>query len=865
MTDAERLAAALADGYRLEREIGQGGMATVWLAHDLKHERTVALKVLRPELAAILGRERFLAEIRIAAKLDHPHILTLLDSGETDGFLWYSLPFVRGESLRQRLARERQLDVAEAVDIARQVAGALEHAHRQGVIHRDVKPENILLHEGEAMLADFGIALAVREAGEQRLTATGLSLGTPRYMSPEQATAEWQLDARSDVYSLGVVLYEMLSGETPFGGATPQAVIARLLTERPTPLRTLRDAVPARVEAAVGKALAKLPADRFPSATAFAVALGTEALDGAVEPPAAAGAGRRAFLRAALAAAVLLALVVAGWRLRRTDRPVSLGTVRSLTLEPGLERWPAVSPDGRYVAYAAGRPSRIFLRQPGSRPVQLVTPDTGPPQYHPVWSPDGSRILFESPAGIFVIPALGGAPRLVATNGWSATWAPDARRIAFARGDTILAVDVEAGSTTRLATVKEPAELAWSPDGRWIALSSGNDAWSVNGNLAQSRLMLVDARSGRVTPLTDRSAMNVGPAWMPDSRGLLFVSNRGGGRDIHVMHIDRAGRPVGETTRLSTGLAAASISLSASGDRIAYATYHPRVNIWSVPIPPSGSVGVSSATPLTTGNQSIEAIALSEDRRWLYFTSDRSGNSDIYRLPLTGGEPEQLTTDPADDFGPAPSPDGAWLAFYSLRAGTRDIWLMPLGTGEAVRLTDDPGEEFMPLWSPDGQRICYGQDNTESGNGTRLIQRRGEGWSTPTLVAYQPRVAPPGCSDWMPDGTSMFIPQVQEITLVSPDGGPPRVFHRIDTARGETTVPSYWWKSPDGRTVFFRAVDGGLWAKPLAGGAPREVVRWDDPGRRSTRGEWDTDGKRFYFSLADPQMDIFVADIIGLD
>jgi len=215
-----RLATALADRYQIERELGAGGMATVYLAKDLKHEREVALKVLRPELGAVLGADRFLAEIKISARLDHPHILTLIDSGASDGFLWYVLPYVRGESLRHRLTREKQLGIEEALQITRQVASALDYAHRQGVIHRDIKPENILLQEGEAILADFGIALAVKEAGGNRLTETGLSLGTPQYMSPEQATGDRTLDARSDVYSLAAVLYEMLTGEPPVTGAT---------------------------------------------------------------------------------------------------------------------------------------------------------------------------------------------------------------------------------------------------------------------------------------------------------------------------------------------------------------------------------------------------------------------------------------------------------------------------------------------------------------------------------------------------------------------------------------------------------------------------------------------------------------------
>ena len=278
------LITALQDRYRLERELGQGGMATVYLARDLRHDRDVALKVLRPELAAVLGRERFLTEIRLTAKLDHPHILTLIDSGESNGFLWYVLPFVRGESLRHRLERERQLGVSEAVAIAGDIAGALEYAHQRGVIHRDVKPENILLHEGEAMLADFGIALALREAGGERLTETGLSVGTPQYMSPEQATAERRLDARTDIYSLGAVVYEMLAGEPPFTGATGQAVIAKLMTVPPTPLRAVRDAVPEHIDAAITRALAKVPADRFPTAAAFGATLRDTPTSGEMGP-----------------------------------------------------------------------------------------------------------------------------------------------------------------------------------------------------------------------------------------------------------------------------------------------------------------------------------------------------------------------------------------------------------------------------------------------------------------------------------------------------------------------------------------------------------------------------------------------------
>ncbi|MEA3247189.1 MAG: serine/threonine-protein kinase, partial [Gemmatimonadota bacterium] len=263
-----RLSAALAGRYRIERELGAGGMATVYLAHDEKHDRHVALKVLKPELAAVIGAERFLNEIKTTANLQHPHILPLFDSGQVDGTVFYVMPFVQGESLRDRLTRERQLPVGDAIRIATEVAGALDYAHRHGVIHRDIKPENILLHDGQALVADFGIALAVsRTDGGSRLTETGMSLGTPHYMSPEQALGERTLDARTDVYALGCVLHEMLAGEPPFGGPTAQAIIARVLGSEPEPVTALRRTVPEHVADAILTALAKLPADRFASAT----------------------------------------------------------------------------------------------------------------------------------------------------------------------------------------------------------------------------------------------------------------------------------------------------------------------------------------------------------------------------------------------------------------------------------------------------------------------------------------------------------------------------------------------------------------------------------------------------------------------
>src|SRR5437773_2681376 len=350
MSDAlERLGAALAEHYAIERQIGAGGMATVYLARDLKHDRAVALKVLRPELAAVLGIERFLSEIRVTAHLQHPHILPLFDSGQAGGLIYYVMPHVEGESLRQRLEREKQLPIEEALGLAGGVASALDYAHRHGVIHRDIKPENVLFQDGQAVVADFGIALALSAAGGSRLTERGLSLGTPQYMSPEQATGDRVIDARSDIYSLASVLYEML--------------VAKVLTDRPRPLRQLRESVPPHVEAAVIKALAKVPADRFQTAAQFVDALARPGWGGPLTTT-----------------APDVAAPAAG-RLRRiAGRDVAPWAVAGLAA--GLALWVGLRPRPAPL----GRPAARFT---------LVLPSSAPPaEAGPsvALSPDGSRI-----------------------------------------------------------------------------------------------------------------------------------------------------------------------------------------------------------------------------------------------------------------------------------------------------------------------------------------------------------------------------------------------------------------------------------------------------------------------------------------
>jgi eukaryotic-like serine/threonine-protein kinase len=437
MSVPERLAAAIGDRYRVERELGAGGMATVYLAQDLRHDRRVAVKVLRPELAAVIGAERFLSEIKTTANLQHPHILPLHDSGSIDGILFYVMPYVEGESLRERIMRERQLPIAEAVRLATEVANALDYAHRQGVVHRDIKPENILLHDGGALVADFGIALAVSTAGT-RMTETGMSLGTPHYMSPEQAMGEREITPRSDVYALGCVTYEMLAGEPPFTGPTAQAIVARVMTEEPRGLTLQRKSVPPHVEAAVQIALSKIPADRYATAADFALALNDPSRTMTIA--AATPMMRRHRWRDAAVVGGLALLVGAGLT-AVVGRPAvpAAETVRVLVSLPdsggvvSLDNLSlAISPDGKRLVYVgpAGNGRMLWMREmsefegkplPGTEGAQA-----------PFFSPDGQHIGFFGIGGgrssLKTTPAGGGLVRTLITDSaapWGGAWGKD--------------------------------------------------------------------------------------------------------------------------------------------------------------------------------------------------------------------------------------------------------------------------------------------------------------------------------------------------------------------------------------------------------------------------------------------------------
>ncbi|MEO8338044.1 MAG: protein kinase, partial [bacterium] len=528
---------ALADRYRIEREIGAGGMAVVYLAKDLKHGRLVAIKVLREDQFTSMGATRFLREIGIAAQLQHPNIVPLLDSGEAEGLLYYVMPFVDGESLRQRLSRLRTLPVSEATRVLRELADALSHAHARGVVHRDIKPDNVMMSGRHALVTDFGVARAISAAtGVHDRTSVGIALGTPAYMAPEQIAADPDIDHRADIYALGVMGYELLAGHTPFSELPPQQILAAHLATTPVPLDTHRPDVPEQLARIVMKCLEKHPDDRWQSADDLLARLESVATTSderaALQSPSRVVSNvfsrpivRGGLVLGTLAVAVLIVKAL-GARSGsvREDPSIVIGNTTQMTADDGLEIQPALSPDGNVAAYAAGNSvrMRVFVRPVlGGRTVAL-SDDSTAVEMQPQWSPDGGKLLYLSRGGVQVAPAFGGESRTVVARTardsvMSATWSPDGKHIAFARGDSLLEVAITGGATRLIGTVGEMHSCTWSAVGDLIACVSGNVLYVIPGttfgNIAPSAIVVFHAEGGAPRPITDKTAMNQSPIW----------------------------------------------------------------------------------------------------------------------------------------------------------------------------------------------------------------------------------------------------------------------------------------------------------------------------------------------------------------
>ena len=876
----------MSDRYAIDRELGQGGMATVYLAHDLKHEREVAIKVLREDLSASLGAGRFLREIKIAAQLQHPHILPLLDSGEADGFLFFVMPYIKGQSLRERLAREGELPVHEAMRLLTEVVDALVEAHAHGVVHRDIKPDNVMLSGRHALVTDFGVAKAISEAtGRNTVTTLGVAVGTPTYMSPEQAAADPHVDHRSDIYSVGVMAYEMLSGRPPFTGSTPQQVLAAQVTEAPDPVSKRRPAIPPAIEAVVMRCLAKRPADRFQTAAELHAALEPLATpSGGLTPtstqPIKAVIGARHFSNisraATLAAGAVAVVAIAALAWMLLNRPPASAVITSnaqLTRAAGTEEFPAISPDGKSVAYRAFGPSDSaphveFRRTDGGDAVQIPGGDA------PVaWSPSGDRLLVRGTHGLISQPALGGQGTVIDPRAGFGSWSPDGKEVAYARHDSIFVDKPEDEKPRFVASAIEPHSVAWSPDGKWIAFVSGNLSYFGSYNIASSSIWLVPAQGGAALQVTRADGISMSPTWAPDSRRLLMVSTLAGVRDVYQLNLTSSGHPKGEPVRVTTGLNPSMIALSADGTQLAYsvATYH--ANIWKTPVPKAGSVSTAGALPVTNDRQTIEGLDISRDGRWLVFDSDAEGTQQIFRTPLGGGPVQRLTHDSNPSFKPAISPDAKEVAYHAIVNGHRRIFSVPIDGGRSTQLS--PGatpDERNASWAPDGRGIAWQVYHPDGGYDIRVASRDARGrWAPPVTV---PSAGGRLTLGWADRGTALLgLDSAGHLGAQPVDGGAFALLgHSLP--RDLATFIMSPARSSDGQTVYFvgapRDPSGKAHAVEiairLADGEQRDVLRFDEPSRphsTATNGIAEYNGW-LYFTLSDFQADIWVASVKGL-
>ena len=786
------LAQALESRYQLQRQIGQGGMATVYLALDLRHERRVAIKVLRSDLAAAIGAERFLREIKTIAPLQHPHILGLIESGEVEGTAYYVMPFMEGESLRDRLTRERYLPIADAVRIASDVAAALDYAHRHGVIHRDIKPENVLLHEGEVLLADFGIALAVKEAGGSRLTETGLSLGTPQYLSPEQATGERMLDRRSDVYSLGAMLYEMLAGEPPFSGPTAQAVIAKLMTERPTRLRVVRDTVPPAVDDAVARALSKVPADRFSSAGAFAAALFSESIMAPMSSSKP-GVGRRM----ALAAGVTLLLTAGGIAFFRAERPSATPqpSRQQITFSGRIDS-PVLSPDGAHVAYTEHRDCPREIGCLSDLVVQEASPNgsrrvVGSVHHGNVWewSPDGKRLLVADVEGSTamhgVLTVLSGELKVLGPRHAIWTSSPDTMLTWHlgARGDRVWITTVTATDFVPLDSFAfGPTWLVngirMSSDGRWLAIQHTR-------NSLETSLAIVD-RDGTVRDSVSNVDGLVG--WGASDRLYYEITDPGIQTESKVFRqrIDRrTGHRVGAPGELGRFRASA---FHLAGNALVLDETGPAESaLWA--LERSGGRGPWKGRELQRSTARGSAVISRDGARVISYTVQDIGDTAVLRLgarPFAGEDtlPSPVSLPGARWFQVSPDGKQAVVVFRAARApvkvvdfdhgNIRELGAPPSATGIVYWLADD---RF--VWLPDdpGELIVLGR-----------------GWKVERRISWPDSLGVPVLAAPAPVGPDIAVITIRPagdtlgvgLHSVPLDGGPVRTIARSVPLRA-------WW------------------------------------------------------------------------
>ena len=832
---AVRLNAALEGRYRIDRELGEGGMATVYLADDLRHERKVALKVLKPELAAVVGADRFLAEIKTTANLQHPHILPLFDSGEADSFLFYVMPYVEGESLREKLNREQQLPVDEAIRIATAVAQALQHAHDREVIHRDIKPGNILIQDGQPVVADFGIALAVGGGGGARMTETGLSVGTPYYMSPEQATGDQYVGPASDIYALGAVLYEMLVGEPPYTGSTAQAVLGKIIQGAPQSATSIRKAIPPNIDAALRASLERLPADRFTRATGFARALTDPGFQHGSAESSSVGGARGPMKWAAIAGWVTAAVfaVAVVWPNGTPEAPQtvlrhSLVIPDEINIVPNFGPQIDISPDGRRLVYSnAGDEDgqRLWLwerSQLEARPLNGTEDAT-----QVSFSPDGERVTYITTDRQLKVVALGGEPPLTVVDSGL----------------------VRAGVT-------------WGNDG-FIYFAEGTSTGNPTAGLGR-----VSANGGAMESVTSLDTMRVElshwwPEVLPNERGVLFTISRNELYNPEYMEIAVGDLETGEHTVIMEGM----LARWATTGHLLVVTQD--ANLIAIPFDDETLEVTGPVLPLVDGIELDGFVAgpgvptgaevVISETGTLVYQEGAQGGAIGEQVPVwvsRTGVIEMIDPDFRRGYYslPALSPEGDRLALTLNESGESHVWIKQLDEGPMSKLTFQGSSNVSAAWHPDGQNLAFVSGGGNDLASTDIYSRESDGSGQPELLVDIQE--PIGEVTYSPDGEwVIYRGGTQSDIYGKRIGSNEDPINLSLSSSGAGSNEANASVSPDGRWLAYQSNESGRWEIYVHPFPNVDDARWQISTQGGRTPVWSRSGDELYYvSLLDTRL-----------
>lgn len=856
--------------YQLIQELGRGGMGVVYKAKDTKLKRIVALKFLPSELTCEPdAKERLLREAQAASRLDHNNICTVHEVDEAEGQTFIAMAYVDGQSLKEKI-KLGPLKLNEALNIAAQIVEGMQEAHEKQIVHRDIKSANIMTTtKGQAKIMDFGLAKLAEYTG---FTKNGTTMGTTAYMSPEQARGE-KVDHRSDIWSLGVILYEIVTGQLPFKGENEQAIIYSILNENQEPISALRTGVPMELERIVNRAMSKEKEDRYQTAVDMQseiqkVKRDFEAKKLDVKISKLPSKSRIGFgLKSAAIIVLVLLIAVLGYLfIRKGEKVPRLVHPVQITSAIGVEDYATWSPEIGRLAYQSNQSGNwdIWVAQVGGGPSMNRTADNAGMDVFPSWSPDGHQIAFWSDrdgGGYFVMPVLAGAPRKVITVDqllWSAPqWSKDGKELACIvqdqEGFFVEIMSLQTGESQRLSLPGRKGnirfDLSWSPDGRYFAYA---DALNITPDATQ--IWILRVADGENFPITEGRFNDWSPNWSPDGGYIYFVSNRGGSMDLWQQRIGKNGRPVNSPQPVTAGIGIRHAAFSSDGKKLAYSKGRLTASLWRIPIKKERQATWIDAQQVTFDQAFIEFVDVTSDGKFLLFSSDRTGNQDLWMMPVEGGEIQQLTKDVAPDWAPNWSPDEREIAFYSARSGNRELWLMSIGGGPKKQITWNEATDLGPVWSPDGKQIAFGSG------------RRGnmDIWVVPAEGGEaRPLTVDPGFDGW-----PCWSPEGEWLVFRSDRTGDWRLW-RVPAAGGRPSLltkggASYSRWSPDGKKVYFIGSGeevGQIWELSVKDNSERPVT--DLSVRRGNLGEMAlaTDGHQLFFTWEEDIGDLWVMEI----